>query len=381
VGAFVRAIAAIVVVGAAFGWLLAAEERGPLPSGRYLAAPIASWPVTDRHADAIRRDALSRAAVRIAGRPATGWSVHPGSTVDPLDASPVTCLFLSEAPTGTSAKFDCVLDGGDVVKIKYGRNPEIHAEVAASRLLTALGFAADEVRMVPRLRCFGCPRLPFFAMQMLSLVRRPQLLTPHGHQGGFTEFEWVSVERKFPAPAIETRMHEGWDWWELADSRVSRADLDAFRLLAIFLAHWDNKSTNQRLVCLDALPQSPDVPCLNPLLMIDDLGATFGPLKVNLAAWRDLPVWHDRRSCQVSMRALPFDGGTFPDAVVSDAGRLQLALALAALTERDIEQMFIGARFPDYHSSTDDRRDVRAWTDAFRGRVGQIAAGGTCPEA
>ena len=41
-----------------------------------------------------------------------------------------------------------------------------------------------------------------------------------------------------------------------AASRCShRADLDALRLLARVLAHWDNKSENQRLVCLDGPPR------------------------------------------------------------------------------------------------------------------------------
>src|SRR6476661_3654972 len=47
---------------------------------------------------------------------------------------------------GATPKFACRLPDGDEVKVKYGReNGEVYAEVAASRLLWALGFGADRV--------------------------------------------------------------------------------------------------------------------------------------------------------------------------------------------------------------------------------------------
>src|SRR4029453_89355 len=51
--------------------------------------------------------------------------------------------------------------GGGRVKVKYGGTREIQAEVAASRLLARLGFGSDDMFIVPRVRCYGCPRLPF----------------------------------------------------------------------------------------------------------------------------------------------------------------------------------------------------------------------------
>ena len=66
-----------------------------------------------------------------------------------------------------------MLDGGEVVKVKYNRNPEIQAEVAATRLVSRLGFGADRVEIVPRLRCYGCPRFPFLTMRLLAAgIRR-----------------------------------------------------------------------------------------------------------------------------------------------------------------------------------------------------------------
>jgi hypothetical protein len=370
----VAGLAAILVFAGISTWLFAAEGRGPLTSGHYEAAPPADWPITPSHADAIRRDALMRAAVRLPA-PQNRPAGSNGS------AEPITCRYLAEVPSGTSAKFDCVLAGGAVVKVKYGRNSEIHAETAATRLLASLGYAADEVQIVPRVRCYGCPRFPFFATQLLTLARMPLLLAPHGYDGAYTDFEWPAVEWRYHAPAIETPTTEGWAWFELKASHAPQADLDAFRLLAVFLAHWDNKSQNQRLVCLDDMPSQPDQPCAQPLLMIQDLGATFGPTKVNIAKWRDMPVWADRSTCTVSMRSLPYQGATFPEARISEAGRTQLAQALSAVSQNEIEALFRDARFPQFQSATDDRRDLEGWVAAFRHRVDQIVTGGPCPVA
>ena len=49
-----------------------------------------------------------------------------------------------------------------------GHVPEIPAEAAATRLLAALGFGADTITLVERLRCFGCPRDPFLTMKVVE---------------------------------------------------------------------------------------------------------------------------------------------------------------------------------------------------------------------
>jgi hypothetical protein len=112
--------------------------------------------------------------------------------------------------------------------------------------------------------------------------------------------------------------------------------------------------------------------------MIQDLGATFGPEKVNLARWRGLPVWADRRRCVASMRALPYQGATFNDVTISEEGRLALAQRLAALGDDRVRQLFLDARFPQFYSGTDDARDLEQWTAAFRDRVDQIVHAGPC---
>lgn len=361
----------LLAIAAVSSWLLAAEQKGSLPQDTHAAQVTQRWPLTAAHGVAVRDDALRRASV---------WAgTHPRHVGNLLAESPATCRFISTPPTGTSAKFDCMLRNGERVKVKYGRNPEIHAEFAATRLLAALGFPADDVVIVPRLRCYGCPRFPFLATQLLALSSAVAFLGPHGHANGYSEFQWVAVEHKFPAAPIEVPGQDGWGWWELKYSQAPRADVDALRLVAMFLAHWDNKADNQRLVCMDEPPRAFDQPCSHPLLMIQDLGATFGPRKVNLTGWRQAPVWADRRMCTISMRAFPWEGGTFPDVRISEAGRAQLARRLAALEEDWIRALFREARFPDYHSGTDDVSDLDEWTSAFRHRVDQIVRAAPCP--
>lgn len=333
-------------------------------------ATLAAGPPTTHTGRDVRDDAFRRAAVRLDPADAVMFEALPEGVLP--------CRFVRDAPSGTSAKFDCVLEGGQLVKVKYGRNPEIQAEVAGTQLLRTAGFAADDVTIVPRVRCYGCPRFPFLTMQLLTLTRTMNLLGPHGYEEGYTDFEWAGVERKFPATSIESDTQEGWAWYELKASQAPRADVDALRLMAVFLAHWDNKSTNQRLVCLDQ-PSTPQQPCARPLLMIQDLGATFGPTKANLARWRDLPVWADRHTCRVSMHALPYMGATFNDVEISEEGRLQIAQRLAALDEKAIRALFADARFPQFYSGTDDTRDLDLWTAAFRSRVDQIVTRGPCP--
>ncbi|HTV00781.1 MAG TPA: hypothetical protein VMF13_09600, partial [Luteitalea sp.] len=108
--------------------------------------------------DAMRRDAIARArvwtptrveALDIRRGPGGRRAFRPEATVD--------CTFVPTDLGGNTPKFICELPGGERVKVKYGRdNGEVFAEVAATRLLWALGFGADDVSPV-KVRCKGCP--------------------------------------------------------------------------------------------------------------------------------------------------------------------------------------------------------------------------------
>ena len=98
------------------------------------------------------------------------------------------------------------------------------------------------------------PAEPVRIQQAADLARGQKLLKAVDYSKS-TDFEWATVEREFEAPEITAGGSQGWAWWELdqidpARGGASRARVDAFRLMAVFLAHWDNKAENQRLVCL-----------------------------------------------------------------------------------------------------------------------------------
>jgi hypothetical protein len=346
-------------------WLADVPAHGSAPSGDYEPRHRATWMFSGADAAALRQDALRRATLEI---DASDSLFDDLSWLSATDVP--ACRFVPAPPSGTSAKFDCVVEGGEILKVKYGRNPEIHAETAATALLRMLGYPADRVTILPRLRCYGCPRSPFLVTYLEKLFSLPLRVADDAE--GFTEFEWVSIEQKFPASPIETEEQEGWAWWELEQSLAPRADLDALRLTAMFLAHWDNKSENQRLVCLDGPPPGRNARCERPLALMQDVGATFGPSKVNLARWRSMPVWRDRLSCSISMAAFPYGGASFPDARISEAGRAKLAARLAGITDADVARLFTDARFPQFQVGTDDEGDLNAWVNAFRHRADQI---------
>ena len=81
---------------------------------------------------------------------------------------------------------------------------------------------------------------------------------------------------------------------DAAKGGAPRAHVDALRLLSVFLAHWDNKSENQRLVCLSEKDWPDGGTCRAPLAMLQDIGAAFGPKKVDLEGWTKAPIWANR---------------------------------------------------------------------------------------
>ena len=272
-----------------------------------------------------RLDALARAQVW--RKPAVPIAQ---ASLAPPPPSSLSCRFRITDLGGTAQKFDCTLDDGEQIRVKYGKTPEIPSEVAASRLLRALGFAADEVTLVERVRCYGCPLEPFVTMKAVDLTDTDGLYKKFVNYDTHRDFEWVAVERKHHGRPIATDDVKGWAFFELdtvdaAKGGAPRAHVDALRLLAVFLAHWDNKSENQRLVCLSDHDWPEGGTCRTPFAMLQDIGGAFGPRKVDLEGWRKAPIWDDRAQCVTSMATLPYEGATFRPVRITEAGRRHLA--------------------------------------------------------
>ena len=335
--------------------------------------------------DALRRAKVWRQPSVPVGR--ANLRDNPAGPGNLSTTSEVTCRFRTDPVGGTTPKFNCELPGGEVVKVKYGGgNAEIFAEVAATRLLTALGFGADRMYLVQRVVCQGCPRLPFQALKCTERTGLDRACFPGGiDYGASNSFAPAVVERRMPGKVIEAVPDQGWAWFELdrldpAHGGSPRHEVDALRLIAIVLAHWDNKAENQRLICLPG-GNGEDGSCATPFLLMQDLGASFGPRKLDLRNWRTTPVWADARACRVSMKALPFGGATFPETQISEEGRRMLLGLLEQLSGQQLTDLFTGSGVTTFESIIAAARSAHAWVKAFQGKVQQIREAGPCPPA
>jgi len=348
---------ALVAIGLVAGLALAGGCR---PRGRYDAARALAEAGVARLAPStkaerqeyLRRarifDDVDTAALDLAVGPPDPDAAAPGATVSCDFIEPST----ESVPTGgTTPKFFCTLRHKHphaVVKIRYGRaNREVYGEVLGSRLFWALGVAVDRDYPV-RVRCHGCPGDPWRAYRDFP--------SPDHTPRETREYDDAVMQRLYPAAIIETRPDEGWTFPELDEldptvGGASRAEADALRLLAAFVAHGDDKPDNQRLVCpfddIDAAGR-----CTRPRLLVADLGSTFGrgaaPLigriddasRPNFGAWSSLPLWEDARACRVHLatRLAP------SNPIISEAGRRFLADRLMQLSEQQIRALFTVAR-------------------------------------
>ena len=168
---------------------------------------------------AIRGDALASARVwQAPARPVADANLRdnpPGAAFSPDED--LTCRFTTRDVGGTTPKFYCELPGGEVVKIKYGAgNPELPAEVAATRLLTALGFWSDQMFVVRSVRCEGCPRFPFKALRCAQSTGLTSICFAGASRESVVTFPFAVVERRLDGRVIEASEDQGWGWYELA---------------------------------------------------------------------------------------------------------------------------------------------------------------------
>jgi len=287
----------------------------------------------------------------------------------------VTCDYVTpDKPlTGHTPKFLCDLGGGDVAKVKYNSG-EVYAEVAASRLLWALGFGADRDYPV-QVTCRNCPIEPWFWSSERKVEEK--------------RYQTATIQRRLDGKDIETRDDEGWAWPELdvVDERAggaSRDQRDGLKLLAVFLQHSDSKPSNQRFVCLPGgvvKDEAGHEDCKAPFLYVHDVGLTFGKAtllnntRVDLQAWRSQPMWKDPGQCVANMKKSL--SGSLADPRIGEGGRKFLADLLAQLSDAQIRDMFRAARFERLEErirAAEGERLVTLddWVEVFKHKRGEI---------
>ena len=293
----------------------------------------------------------------------------------------VQCEYSKKQLGGKSPKFACTIAPDDEVKVKFGgANGEVYAEVAATRLLWALGFGAD--RMYPvKVICHKCPA-EFGGIEQSD---------------GNRLFDPATIERKMPGK--DAPVTTGWSWQELetVDEKAggaSRAQRDALKLLAVFIQHTDTKPEQQRLICLkDTKSQKEEtkteqaeagVSCAHPFMLLNDVGVTFGHANtfnanstgsMNFNEWSRTPVWKGATKCVANLPKSMT--GTLDNPAISEEGRQFLANLLGQLSDNQIHDLFEISRVNLRLRSPNDPRSgvasIDDWVGVFNRKRDEIA--------
>jgi hypothetical protein len=293
-----------------------------------------------------------------------------------------------ESPDG---KIQTAAPGMDeeVVKVKFGSDDnEVYAEVAATRLMWALGYYSDSWFAV-RVECHNCPQNPVSG-------------------AGPTEtrtFEPATIVRKFSWHKMTEagKEEEGWSWKELdTDNGRPSYERDGLKLMGAFLQHSDNKPPQQRLVChkveIDNKTEPTVVTCDKSVMLVQDLGATFGSgglftsndsAKMNLQNWSKKELWLKGgvdgapKQCRAALRKSLTAHDGLNDPNISEEGRRFDAALMCQLSDRQIEDLFKvsrAAQMPEYHTSdgafkpgVDESSVVANWVQAFKQKREELA--------
>lgn len=290
----------------------------------------------------------------------------------------VECKYEEKDPKnplgGHSPKFPCWKDGVRLkIKYKPEANPEVYGEVASTRLFWALGFYAEKMYSVD-IVCENCPTDPW---------------TDDGSQPRATRtFSPATIQTKLKGePMWFSADYLGWSYSDLdsiseKEGGASKAQVDAFKLLSVFVNHVDNTSNQQKVLC----PPGDDK-CAAPLVYVTDLGGTFGGQNggTSYRKWSKKKIWKDAKACVADFKG---NSEGYADPKISEAGRKLLADLLSRLSDKQIADLFAGARF-DHHGKFEPPLpsakgkpravEVADWAAAFKAKRKEIVDA-RCPD-
>ncbi len=150
--------------------------------------------------------------------------------------------FVKEDLNGTSAKFDITDADGTKWKVKLGA--EAHPETAASRLVWAAGYYADEEYYLPSFQVEGIPRLR----------RGAEYVEPNGIVHGARLKRYLKGEEK----------SGHWRWKD--NPFFGTREFNGLRVMMALLNNWDLKDENNGVYEYDG----------KRIYLVTDLGASFG---------------------------------------------------------------------------------------------------------
>ena len=208
-------------------------------------------------------------------------------------------------------------------------------------------------------------------------------------------FEDAIMERNFPGEEIGEFRDQGWKWGELDQVEAqfggsSHAEVDALKLISVFLQHTDNKPSQQRLACYpnDRSYHFWHQTCQQSVLMVQDLGAAFGMSagkveafsSMYLRGWESEPIWkmgsEENGNCVGNV--IPSLGGDLRDPDISEEGRKFLSDLLNQLTDQQIANLFIVARAEKTDETLLDQGQEREvtiddWVKVFKKKRQEIS--------
>jgi hypothetical protein len=159
-----------------------------------------------------------------------------------------TYTFVKEDLKGTNPKFEVRDENGVKWKVKLG--VETRPEVAASRLVWAVGYFANQDYFLPELRVRDMPRLK----------RGQNLVRPDGTVRNVRLKREVEGEKKLGE----------WKWSKNPFRR--RRELNGLRVMMALINNWDLKDANNSIY--EEKGQDAGAPELH--YAVSDLGASFG---------------------------------------------------------------------------------------------------------
>jgi hypothetical protein len=395
------------------------------------------------HADAVvpetpgsRLEMIGRASVWMdnlrGGRSLLEGPLQPNPENRFTPGQEVRCQFVEpehmQRVGGTTEKFQCKAEGR-LLWVRYHtekeHNPGVWGEILGTRLFWALDLPADAVYPI-KVICEGCPDEPwryiynhFFTEDSEIILGKARsesyraklkatlpdarlYVETHRNKRSTQVFEIAQLEYGYPAPSIEQCWDQGWDWalelphiGEVDESKRRQmiVERDALALLAAFIQHADNKPEQQRMLCMDK--EIAGNTCTKPMLMVHDLGFTFGGgmernrnkrgvfSSVNLRKFLRAPLWSDPEQCITRVRQI--QTGSPVSRQVSEEGRLFLAQRLQKLidNEQDLVDLFTIAQVDQkpVRRKNGERKaySVQEWVAGFKQRA-QSLIDHRCPD-
>jgi hypothetical protein len=281
----------------------------------------------------------------------------------------------------------------DKIKVKYLMPPglnhdtrynEVFTEIAATRILWALGFPADHVYPVASSTCIGCTSDPFKD----NLKDNKASV----HDAGVV-FKVAAVGRDMPWDSIDPEDDETWSWREVAGfyssgqfSRRQKVEYDAYRMALGLFTYHNAIDIQNRVTCAAWKPDAsnPKI-CAQPMIFVQDVGSTFGKpgsfLSANprgkFSAWKSQTVFKNLDACELRY---PLDGDSRPLKEAQDL----LVKRLASLDRERVLAIFRVARFDLMDKEQLDRLHgdgaaaLNEWTDTFMSRIAEIGKARNC---